>query len=698
MCSAMIGFFTGYSQVVPTTFSQIRMKIGPYLTFSKPVSIPSTMELLGRLSAAHRELEQSLIMDYGDMQGLLFDKPGVIDRLFMANPISKERLYRRMMIKVLSAQIEIAKNNGGDDGKQKKKKRKKKRTKHTASTFTWATGGDSAAAGHGNLFSQSYTKVMEDSVKDAFAAVGVDFIARNYAMAGYTSAPELSMCMESVYGTDVDILAWDFGLQEQGVGVEQLSLWASRAGVHPTHPILMLIDTPTPKYVTTNNNNNNNNNNNDRWSQLLRFEEAGMGTILMDQSKNHLYVDRIPESMVVGSDGGGSDGQQHVPTLLRNFKCYGNLEGAKECDDPMRHYICEEHQNDANHDNMEKNVCIQQKFKTELMCNNGFAKWYQTSWHPGWKAHYIKGKLLALYLLEALKQAILEIDQRTTAQLQQDGTTQPPPPTTDQLSNLELLLQRLQLEDDNDMLVFQNSPVLFDTWETNRDTLYNINPSVLFRSRHVICHTALLPSRIRYDGILTETTGVIGGDSNNYDRGMNKYFENKYESISLDGKLPLVYDPNDRQRCQALEIDHKDFFYVREGDDFLAVTVPNDSELEAYDHNPTKQRIQTITNTGVNIEKRMGLIMVCLKICPLKRCPDNSIGFGSIKRNSRKLVIRVDGKLVTGVQKLGGCHFLEGEENGLLWGPGKDDKGRYRISFKINEVEKWMKISSIIVL
>ena len=31
-------------------------------------------------------------------------------------------------------------------------------------------------------------------------------------MGGYVSSPELAMCMESVFGSDMDILMWDFGM------------------------------------------------------------------------------------------------------------------------------------------------------------------------------------------------------------------------------------------------------------------------------------------------------------------------------------------------------------------------------------------------------------------------------------------------------------------------------------------------------
>ena len=87
-------------------------------------------------------------------------------------------------------------------------------TPSNAGTFVWATGGHSAAAGHGNLFRESYTKVMEAAVSGVFAASGLELEARNYAMSATSSASEMSMCFPQIYGDDVDIFSWDFGMLE----------------------------------------------------------------------------------------------------------------------------------------------------------------------------------------------------------------------------------------------------------------------------------------------------------------------------------------------------------------------------------------------------------------------------------------------------------------------------------------------------
>jgi hypothetical protein len=41
--------------------------------------------------------------------------------------------------------------------------------------------------------------------------------------------------------------------------------------------------------------------------------------------------------------------------------------------------------------------------------------------------------------------------------------------------------------------------------------------------------------------------------------------------------------------------------------------------------------------------------MVCLKLCPLNKCPDAYVSIDEISRNTR-LFVNVDGKPVTGVR------------------------------------------------
>ena len=134
-----------------------------------------------------------------------------IEKIFKIDKVSKERLIRRLIMKILAAQLNIVNPT------------------EKRSTFTWVTAGDSAAAGHGNFFNQTYTAVMEDTVKQTFRSIGIDFVVKNRGIGGYGSGPELTFCMESIYGSDIDILTWDFGLTDKGSS-ERILLWANRAG------------------------------------------------------------------------------------------------------------------------------------------------------------------------------------------------------------------------------------------------------------------------------------------------------------------------------------------------------------------------------------------------------------------------------------------------------------------------------------
>ena len=132
------GFITSYSEVMIKAWSALRLSFENRATAPR---IKSPLELIGVLFRARLKLESELLSDYGKYYGLIFDKDA-LETAFVMNPLSKERLLRRMMLKILQA-------------------RKKQ---DQISTFTWITAGDSAAAAHGNLLSQSYTAVLDVSL------------------------------------------------------------------------------------------------------------------------------------------------------------------------------------------------------------------------------------------------------------------------------------------------------------------------------------------------------------------------------------------------------------------------------------------------------------------------------------------------------------------------------------------------------
>jgi hypothetical protein len=47
--------------------------------------------------------------------------------------------------------------------------------------YVFANGGHSQAAGHGNMFNETYTAYFSKDVEDVFGAIGIKFEGRNYA-------------------------------------------------------------------------------------------------------------------------------------------------------------------------------------------------------------------------------------------------------------------------------------------------------------------------------------------------------------------------------------------------------------------------------------------------------------------------------------------------------------------------------------
>jgi hypothetical protein len=155
---------------------------------------------------AKEKMVQGLKVDYGDKYfdelftqkssaGVSVSKGRLVFRSPSADGDKDGISYDRFKHKVMRKLFQVLKSGDSD----------------TTVPFVWATGGHSSTAGHGNLFDESYTAVMEKTVKTVFSAVGIDFAARNYAAGGTSSAPEAAWCVEEIFGNDFDVLVWDFG-------------------------------------------------------------------------------------------------------------------------------------------------------------------------------------------------------------------------------------------------------------------------------------------------------------------------------------------------------------------------------------------------------------------------------------------------------------------------------------------------------
>ena len=67
------------------------------------------------------------------------------------------------------------------------------------------------------------------SISDVFASVGLEFIGRNYAMGGTAAGPEISMCWQEIFGTDVDFVSWDYGMTD-GNAIAKMLHYLYRGG------------------------------------------------------------------------------------------------------------------------------------------------------------------------------------------------------------------------------------------------------------------------------------------------------------------------------------------------------------------------------------------------------------------------------------------------------------------------------------
>lgn len=168
--------------------------------------ILNTQDLLNQVADETELLVAKLQVDYGKetFETIFMNDDGKVRPFVPFGDESTERLRRKLMIKVLSAQKDLLQKesvfNGcdcvnGDVGIPRNPSTETKQKSSVENNdykdavppldtlfenYIWATGGHSASAGHGNLFNESYTAFMERDLKDVFGSIGIDFQGRKY--------------------------------------------------------------------------------------------------------------------------------------------------------------------------------------------------------------------------------------------------------------------------------------------------------------------------------------------------------------------------------------------------------------------------------------------------------------------------------------------------------------------------------------
>lgn len=291
-----------------------------------------------KLQHAQEDLYDEIYSNYGEYTHLLFNRTEIMADLVITSAtgtnrssISIHRLKRRIKRKIME---------GLGSGRD-------------AMPFVWVTSGNSVAAGHGNLLHQSYTGVLERAITPAFAAVGLALETRLRAYSGIWSAPEVALCMESYFGTNVDILGWDFALTDNR-DTWRYRVFANRAGLMPSMPTIVMLSGP---------------------AQLqIGFELEQHGQAVLGMVDHNPLRRRIPDSLEHPNPA-------ELPPAVQYFLCKGS-----EITPPCNNY----------------------KYNGTPCEEVGKIRG-RANWHPGWRDAMLRGYVYSLFLAEVLDQTLDEL-------------------------------------------------------------------------------------------------------------------------------------------------------------------------------------------------------------------------------------------------------------------------------------------------
>jgi hypothetical protein len=288
------------------------------------------------------------------------------------------------------------------------------------------------------------------------------------------------------------------------------------------------------------------------------------------------------------------------------------------------------------------------------------------------KQHALTGNLMALFLVDVLLEALQELELST--------------------EDLAARLARLEAAEEANNVRFRSEaplPRLPTSVFNPSDISITAN---LFQKRS-LCHTARLPSEMRYRGILTNRTAQEfdhfyreGLEREKADNLMSTMFDEGADVDSIEGEeMKLVYSEALRQRrCDAtLNIDYPDSFYVGPNEGWKSLKILTRLERETY-----------------KMDSPEGLIIVCLVQPNLYRQGFNAreIKVGDLKKHPL-VAFRVNGQAVKALSWIDSCFILNGAQ-GHYWEIGSD--GQYEIEARVGNNDDAdhdiLQISSVIVL
>lgn len=245
----------------------------------------------------------------------------------------------------------------------------KRRVMHaliTDDTFTMVMGGHSAAAGHGNHLRQSYTMQFFKVLEPIFARLGVKLHTTNNGYGGLGTGQN-SFAAGDLYGREIDIYVWDTQMTENSN--ENYDLFV-RQGILSNHRVPVLM--------------------------------GGMrGTL------EHYYKTVTQEVGMWGSGTGGAplvtDAKQalSIPWATRYLRCEGEMHG--HCREMEYNGTCWIERDDYTPE-------------TKQTPEPGG----RASWHPGFRQHAVKGRIIAFTVLRALLEGLKEWDESPDKRLPEE--------------------------------------------------------------------------------------------------------------------------------------------------------------------------------------------------------------------------------------------------------------------------------------
>ena len=511
--------------------------------YGRALDLLDTAKMLKKAEQAKTFLLEDLRKDYGVkyFDSIFKDENGHYRPFASAfgpeKQTSMDRLKRKLIIKLLSVKEKVKQHessvngmcdcwNGNNKAIPKKKGAVVVNDGDMFEQYVWATGGHSSSAGHGNLYNESYTAFLEKDLVEVFGSVGINFEGRNHAMGGTSSNGEIAMCWPQVFGNDVDIFSWDYGMTDGGNNAQRYLHYGYRGGLSQGRPIFMGLHIGGRGKPQ-------------REMKLKELEEMGMAGFIEDDTLVHKMHEAIPDS--------GKMKEKELlalPDYVRNLKCIDQIEKG----DPF---------------------CAQEKFN-KYLCNS---RGKQTGWHPGWKEHAMTGHGVSLFLTEALIEAL-----KSLVELQEEDS--------EILSRLQQEEDALFMNFTSSPFPESEIGNLF---KIAGDDEYNDFDGAQFLTGSNFCRTGRLPAQARYLGYMTETDktgGPAPTGQETYDVGVDE--KNAQKTAGNGTEMRLVRQGKDIVRdCPVTcHPDSKDVFFTNSLDGWTRTTIPNEAEREAYRYNP----------------------------------------------------------------------------------------------------------------